>query len=303
MRHANRGSLVAGAVVWVLMVAFTVPTTVSAWGWEAHRRIHSAALSVLPAEMKAAIAGHEESLIAHSVDPDMWKHDPDERHRHWFDVELADATPPYGDEIPRDLATALERYGADSLRKIGVLPWRIASYTDTVVAAMQDPTAEMWVDMAALGHYVADSYMPMHATVNYDGQFTGNRGIHFRLEWWMLEGNWDRIALTVDALTPVDDPLGDAWNSVLYSHSLVDSVLAADTALRSQFRAPVMRADGRPQADQEYDQRLFEVLGPLAEDRMQAAAAAVAGYWFYAWTRAGRPPLVGVPSPGPPPEE
>ena len=35
---------------------------------------------------------------------------------------------------------------------------------------------------AVLAHYVADAHVPFHAVVNYDGQLTGQRGIHSRFE-------------------------------------------------------------------------------------------------------------------------
>ncbi len=300
MRTTSYVAAVARVVL--LAAAAFGPATAQAWGWEAHRRIHTAAIELLPGDMRAAIAGHEDALILHSIDPDTWKDDPDERHRHWLDVELADADPHHGDDLARDWHTALARYGRDSLRKIGVLPWRIAWYTDTVSASMRSPSPETWVKTAALGHYVADAHMPMHTTVNYDGQLTGNRGIHFRFEWWMFEGNWDRVHVVVDSMHTVTDPLEDAWEAILRSHGFVDSILAADSALRRAFRDPVMREDGRPQADEEFDSRLFESLGPLATDQMAAAASAVASYWHFAWVRAGKPDLRGVRSPPEPAE-
>ena len=31
---------------------------------------------------------------------------------------------------------------------------------------------------ADLGHYIADAYVPLHTTENYNGQLTGQKGIH-----------------------------------------------------------------------------------------------------------------------------
>ena len=129
-----------------------------------------AAIEILPDDMRQAVAGHEQALIAHSVDPDMWSHDPDERHRHWFDVELAD---PAGHRSRICLASMTKpsrSTAPTALRTIGVLPWRIAWYSDTVVAAMQEPSPETWIKLAALSHYVSDATMPLHTSVNYDGQ-------------------------------------------------------------------------------------------------------------------------------------
>ena len=40
---------------------------------------------------------------------------------------------------------------------------------------------------ADLGHYTADSHQPLHCTKNYDGQNTGNDGVHFRFEVMMMD--------------------------------------------------------------------------------------------------------------------
>ena len=35
---------------------------------------------------------------------------------------------------------------------------------------------------AIIGHYVADAHVPLHAVLNYNGQLTGQTGIHNRWE-------------------------------------------------------------------------------------------------------------------------
>ena len=40
---------------------------------------------------------------------------------------------------------------------------------------------------AWLAHYVSDAHVPFHAIVNYDGQLTGQHGIHTRFESFMFE--------------------------------------------------------------------------------------------------------------------
>ena len=278
-------------------------SSAGAWGWEAHDIINEAALRILPADMKRAIGPHGQALIDHARDPDLWHHDPDERHRHWIDLELADSAGAPFVNLHREYQDAVAAYGADSLKKIGVLPWRIESYIDTVVNAMQHPSSMMWIKLAALSHYVADAHMPLHTTVNYDGQLTGNRGIHFRFEWWMLDQFRDEVILDPDTPLSIEEPLETAWRMILASHADIDTILAADDAVRAEFRPPVYGEGGRRQRDTEFEARLWQRLGPLAIHRMELSAEAVAGYWYHAWIRAGRPDLSAVPDPPPRPEE
>ena len=293
-----RSRLLAGLIGFALVVSASVA---HAWGYMAHQMINRAAVGVLPPEMREVVRVHVEALAAHAADPDLWKDDPDERPRHYIDLELGDAGGPPFAALPRDYAGAVRALGADSVKKMGTLPWRIESYFGTLVNSMRNPNDSTLVIMAALGHYVADAYMPLHTTVNYDGQLTGNRGIHFRFEWWMLEQDREKIALNPTLAAWVYDPLGVAWEVILNSHADIDTMLAADTDVRRIFRPPIDAPDGKRQADREFDQLLWERLGNLAVYRMNLAAQAVAGYWYAAWLRAGKPDLRGLPTPPPPP--
>jgi hypothetical protein len=272
-----------------------------AWGWMAHRLINAAALEVLPADMKAAIGSHGDVLVRHAADPDHWKSNPLERHRHYIDLEMGDrAGYPYT-ALPRMHAEARRVLGDKKLADMGILPWWIETYTDSTIQSMRDPNARTWIRMAALSHYVADGHMPLHTTVNYDGQLTGNRSIHFRFEWWMLEQNRSAIHLTPHELLKVGDPLNDAWTFILRSHTAVDTILAADTRIREELGPPWR---GFHKGDTSwripnpvYDQRLWEETGELAQRKMSLAAEAVAGYWYHAWVKAGKPDLRAVPDP------
>lgn len=292
---AHRSSVLGAAVI------FLSASLAHGWGYEAHRMIDRAAVAILPPDMRAVVENHTDALVEHAADPDLWKNDPGERPRHYVDLELGDANgPPYA-ALPRDYAGALAVLGADSITKMGVLPWRIESYFETLVNAMRNPSDSTLIIMAALGHYVADATSPMHTTVNGDGQLTGNRGIHFRFEWPMIEQNREKISLHPLLPLWVYDPLGAAWRIILHSHADIDTLLRADTDVRRTFREPWVNEKGRGVADPDYDQRLWERLGGIAIHRMNLAAEVVAGYWYAAWLKAGKPDLSSVPTPPPPP--
>jgi hypothetical protein len=290
----------------IALITLTLaPMRAGAWSWGAHKKINEAAVKLLPADMQAAVGHEAASIIAHAPDPDHWKDDPAERGRHYIDLELGDDNGFPFNDIPRDYADAVARYGMDSLAYMGTLPWRIDSYYTELVRSMREPTDSTWIRIAALAHYCADAIMPMHTTINYDGQVTGNRGIHFRFEWWMLEQRDDEVVLNPIAPFVVDNPLDLAWKLIRDAHTDIDTLLAADTDVRRTFRDPTPNPKDRHGrgADAEFDSALFDRLGEIAVRRMELAAEFAAGVWYAAWVEAGKPDLRGVPSPPPPPGE
>ncbi|HOT36666.1 MAG TPA: hypothetical protein PLT86_08380 [Candidatus Latescibacteria bacterium] len=285
----------------LVVVLLLSPATGYSWGYKAHQMITAAAIDILPADMQVVLAPYRAALVAQSHAPDVWRHDPDERPRHYVDLELGDRSGYPFPNFPRDYATALRRLGPDSLKKMGALPWHVDAYFRRTVSSLADPNDSTLVFLSALGHYVADAYMPMHTTVNYDGQLSGNRGVHLRFEWWMIDQNATAIWMKPGLPARITDPLENTWQIVMASYTDVDTILRADTAVRQSFRPPIPGPRGERSADPPYDQELWNRIGWLAQFRMNLAASAVAGFWYEAWLRAGKPSLQGLSALPPPP--
>ena len=56
---------------------------------------------------------------------------------------------------------------------------------------------------ASLAHYVSDAHVPFHAVVNYDGQLTGQHGIHARFESALFERYRDRSTIAPKPIAPI----------------------------------------------------------------------------------------------------
>ena len=128
---------------------------------------------------------------------------------------------------------------------------------------------------------IEDAVVPCHATANYDGQMTNQRGIHGRFETELALRNVSSLTLapvTIHAIGNVRDFVFDA---LVESQSLV---------------APVLQADRRAAESREfYDDGYFTAFAqgakPILERRMSGASSAVASAIVSAWEQAGRPPL------------
>ena len=254
---------------------------VFSWGSNAHERITDAACDALPQDMAAFFIEHRKELAYHSNDPDRWKKDdPDERPRHYLDIDMYGPYP--FDELPHNYDEAVAKFGVETVTKRGVATWRIDEYTRKLSESMKSGDAEKIVQIAAaLAHYIEDIHMPLHVVENYNGQLTGQKGVHRRFEINMVDTYAEQIHLKPKMAMEIKDPLEYALDTILDSFVLADNLLHADR------KAKLGEADyGQP-----YLEKLFRFSGWIAEKRMSDAAAVTASYWYTAWLSAGKPEL------------
>ncbi|MDV7394189.1 hypothetical protein RZS08_22605, partial [Arthrospira platensis SPKY1] len=89
-----------------------------------------------------------------------------------------------------------------------------------------------------MGHYIGDAHVPLHTTENYNGQMTGQDGIHAFWESRLVELFADpEYDFWVGPARYIEDPASYYWEVVLESHQLLDSVLGVEWALRKTFPA------------------------------------------------------------------
>ncbi|MFQ5852378.1 MAG: hypothetical protein ACE5JU_17575 [Candidatus Binatia bacterium] len=280
----KRVRLACGVVIVAMLIALALPAPAQAWGPEAHVLINRAACTTLPELLRGFFMRHQTFIGEHAKDPDtllMAQHGEAERIRHWFDLDELDRFP--FRKIPRDYEQALAKYGRKRLEDAGLLPWRIPElYRDLVQAMRASDWKRVPLLAAHLGHYVADGHQPLHTTTNYDGQLTGNDGIHKRFEDEMihryLEQYQDLAAFTQPAKR-TDDPLAFTFDFLIDSYVWVDNLLRADT-----LAARGARGYGDP-----YYRALYVFAGKLAKLSMAQAATDLGSLWYSAWTEAGRP--------------
>ena len=133
--------------------------------------------------------------------------------------------------------------------------------------------------------------MPLHTTVNYKGQLTGNlilsdrtehRHVHVRYEVAMLRHFRSDIKRKVfDRLKPaqlVTDPLELVRELLRESQADIDPILQADRELAEELGA---------RFDRDFYAALYRRTGELAAEELARAARATASLWVSAWQVAG----------------
>ena len=150
-----------------------------AWGAWGHKHINRAAVFALPEPMREFYYNHIDFLTEGSVVPDLRRGlltDKNEGARHFIDIE--DFNIPVAD-FPKTTSEAYAKYDSAFLNKSGYLPWYIQNITTKLTAAFkQRNKSEILFLSAELGHYVGDAHMPLHTASNYNGQLSGQKGVH-----------------------------------------------------------------------------------------------------------------------------
>jgi hypothetical protein len=277
-------------LILALLLGLTVPVPALAWGFEAHKLIADRMIALLPAELRPLFEKHRAFIVERSVDPDLWRTAGFEAEppNHFLDIDHQAFGPYPFEGLPRDYDKAVEKFGREFVHEQGLLPWRVQEFAGRLQRtfaslARPNPSPYALDDIvffgALLAHYVADGHVPLHAVVNYDGQLTGQHGLHGRWESELFERYRAALTIAPAPLAPVGDPRAFMFDVLLASNRLADGVFVADR------RA----AEGRQFYDDGYFAALKDESLPVLERRVNDSIAAVAAVIAGAWDRAGRP--------------
>jgi hypothetical protein len=271
-----------------------------AWGFYGHKRINRMASFTLPPEMFPFYKRHIDFISDHAVDPDRRRYAVEgEAQRHYIDIDhYAHAGEDVFDVMPRKWDEAVAKYSEDTLQAYGIVPWHIEVMFARLVRAFQRGDVDRILSNSAdIGHYIADAHVPLHTTKNYNGQLTGQHGIHAFWESRVVELSAEGYDHLVGRARYLDRPLDHAWEAVRASNLLVDSVLGIERRLSREYpedRKYVFEDRGRGGMrtySREFSKSYEDAMQGMVEKRMNASIIAVGSYWYSAWVNAGQPNL------------
>lgn len=276
--------------VWLLIALLLLGN----WGFYAHRQINRLAVFTLPAPLIGFYKKHISYISEAAVNPDKRRFAvPDEGPRHYIDIDHFGDSAVY--TMPRYWKDAVEKYGEDTLKAYGVLPWHIATvyYRLRDAFLMKDPQRILSLS-ADLGHYIADAHVPLHTTENYNGQLTGQEGIHAFWESRVPELLSAEYDFFVGKAEHISNPQLKAWEAVTASHREVDSVLRIEQRLSRVFgeRKFSFETKGRQTVkvySVEFSKAYHEALNGMVERQMRGAVKMIGDFWYSAWLDAGQP--------------
>jgi hypothetical protein len=283
-------------VLGVLALAAT-PTPTHAWGYEAHKFIMERAIGLLPPEIRPLFEQNKSTLIERAIDPDTWQvagFDAQEDSNHFLDLDWEGyGKYPYNG-LPRDYTAAIAKFGKKRIDDNGTLPWRAEEMFGNLQRAFESygrrgpfGRFDILFFSAWLTHYVSDAHVPFHAVLNYDGQLTGQRGIHSRFEAFLFERYRDQWTIAPKPISPIRNPRDFIFDVVLQGTQLAPPILKAD----------LDAIGSRDEYDDAYYAAFFKANRAVVERRLNESIAASAAMIAGAWEAAGKPAVPVNPRP------
>lgn len=268
------------------------------WGFLVHRTVNQLAVYQLPKRMQPFFFKNMEYVVKFSVRPDQRRNeDPTEATKHFIDLEI------FGDsaawKMPYEWEKAVSLFTKDSLIKYGYVPYYIMMMKENLTRAFRNRQADSILFYATdLAHYIGDAHVPLHTSVNYDGQLTNQRGLHALWESVVPELELTEYNLSSRHRAKyLKKPDAAVWNAVRGGFMLLDDVFKQEKEATQLFtdstKYRIQIRNGREVKyyttafAKEYSRRL----GNTINTQLIRSSELIADFWYTCWVDAGKPSL------------
>lgn len=267
-------------LIFFLVIIFPL-SFIYGWGEKGHKLINRKAIEILPTEMNflKVWAGY---ISEHAADPDTRKKDDStEWNKHFIDLDFYEEFRK-GNMI-KDKNQLILKYADSTVSKIGILPWAtLETFKNLTQAFKKKDRDKVLIYATDLGHYVSDGHQPLHTIINYNGQLSNQKGIHFRYEVTMFDENIDKMQQNPDScyLKYIVHPLDFIFNYLENSNSLAPLLFEAD-----KYAFDIA---GSRESENYYKLFWFRTKY-VTNIQVQSAEENIASLIYTAWINAGKP--------------
>jgi hypothetical protein len=270
----------------------------SSWGFLVHKTVHQLAVYQLPAPLQQFFYANIDNVVSNSVRPDQRRNsDPTEATKHFIDIEMYG--PDAANTMPMEWDKAVAIFTKDSLIKYGYVPYHIIYMQSKLTEAFKQKNKDSILFYAAdLGHYIGDAHVPLHTSVNYDGQLTGQKGMHALWEATVPEIELPQYNLyTNHTASYLSSPTKAIWSAVRKGYNMVGFMLETEKNVSKNFneadKYEIKMWYGKetkaftPQFAKAYGLALKNTVN----ERLLESSSLIADFWYTAWVDAGKPDL------------
>lgn len=277
-----------GKVNRAFLIAISLLPQVSfGWGFLGHSIVASVGSEITDSK-NPFWSNNKNGMAELSVIPDRrWKSGPSaniEKPTHWFEPDGYFTSPNQFNQIPQSYEDAIKNFGEKHVTKYGTAVWRIQQFAALATDAVNAGRFEEALQLAGvMSHYIGDDAQPLHVTINYDGQLTGQKGIHKYFETDLLEQQ-DRDELRAQVLKRAQELLKTPEFRAMMNQSVIE--IAFDQVNRSYAeKDAVLMLDQKHGRGAKGQDQLLEI----AINRMADGAATLAVVLNKIWSEAGSP--------------
>ena len=270
----------------------------SSWGFLVHKTTHQLAVYQLPVPLQSFFYTHIDNVVSNSVRPDQRRNsDPTEATKHFIDLEMfgTDAA----NKMPLEWDKAVSIFTKDSLIKYGYVPYHIIYMQAKLTEAFKQKNKDSILFYAAdLGHYIGDAHVPLHTTINYDGQLTGQKGMHNLWESTVPDIEMAQYNLyTGHKATYLNDPKTAIWTAVRKGFNMVGFMLETERVVSKnfteadKFEMKMWYGKETKAYTLAFAKAYGAALKNTVNERLIESANLIADFWYTAWVDAGKPDL------------
>ncbi|MBP6673446.1 MAG: T9SS type A sorting domain-containing protein [Bacteroidetes bacterium] len=273
-------------IITLLLFSVVLSETLWSWGREGHRMINLNGIRSLPSSMQR-FRDVDFYFADHASDIERKRtRDSDAPYREFIQLERYPEV--FVNRMPGTLIELQKKYGKETVRLNGILPYHVMELTDSLRRIMRQGNWAATVTLTAeLGYYVAELAMPLRNTMNFDGQYTHNNGIKWRFEEEFMERYSGKMFLKRNEPQKFGNVSTDMFSKVftlsLRSHSKLPVILRADTMA---FRLGKNTFGGK------YYSSLWSETGKMMNELVQESVDLYASLVYNAWSAAGGSTIV-----------
>ncbi len=283
------------------LILFTIVIVTTGWGFLVHKTVHQLAVYELPTDIRPFFYQNMESLVANAPRPDTRRNtDSTEAPKHFIDLEM------FGEKaatkMPLDWEAATEKYSKDSLLKYGYVPYHIVYMKEKLTEAFKSRKKDSILFYATdLAHYIGDANVPLHTSVNYDGQLTNQKGLHSLWESMIPEleiGSYELYSS--HKASYLKNPSKAIWVAIRRSAKLVPQMLATELEVSKgftetqKFRTQLRRGRETKSYTTEFAKAYAAALGNTIHNQLINSANLISDFWYTSWVDAGKPNLSAI---------
>jgi hypothetical protein len=273
MKYSLRGAI---------MVATFLSQSAFGWGHLGHQTVAQIGAGLTTSGNAFWSANSQNMGVLTNVPDMVWKSLPtasQEKPTHFFQPDSFISDPSQFDTFPRLWEDAVAKFTEAALNVDGTATWRAKQLYDLAVKAFRHGDFVAGLQYAGtMSHYIGDLSQPLHVAKNYDGQETGDPGIHAYFETKNIQAAGAGV---------IDSPVTRAAQTLLSDSSsgeVIETVFK-EVDRSYSFKNELINLDlkegrsGRGAAD----------MLTLAENRMGDGAATLSLILSKMWVDAGSP--------------